>query len=77
MSGVAERVLPTLPHDHEWRYTARGTCSHAVHGDGVARCGAVGALDPDDWRGGGSQDEHERLMLLPLCLRCRKMLGLG
>lgn len=73
---LCRRTLPPLPHDCEWRYTTRGQRLHAVHGDGVARCGAVGALDPDDWHGSGSQDEHERLMLLPCCLRCRTILGL-
>jgi hypothetical protein len=76
MSGVTERVLPALPYDHEWRYTPRGRVSHAVHADGVARCGAVAVRDPDDWHGGGSQDEHERLMLLPCCVRCCRMLGI-
>jgi hypothetical protein len=77
MSDVTERTLPDLPYHCDWRYTPRGRVSHAVYSDGVARCGAVAVRDPDDWHGGGSQDEHERLMLLPCCHRCRKMLGLG
>lgn len=55
----------------EWRYLPASKVKHLLANvsDAAAVCG-IYTLPASRWRGTGSQDEYDRLELLPECRRC-------
>lgn len=60
----------------EWRYLPAGLVKHALRqsGDAGAACGRY-VLPASEWRGTGSQGEHERVTHLRECRACTKALS--
>lgn len=70
------RVAEVRDPAFEWRYTRSGERLHALStaASDSSLCGVIPGWYESDWRGTGSQKEHDKATSLPGCRKCLAMI---